>query len=233
MRPSSYLLADPPLLLLKGSQTGASTGYMERQRGDWAAMVEEARQVSGDVVELSALSGNELRPLTRFLECDAQTLSGYTHVSVHAPSKAWPRSTRVLVEVLVMLPALVSGVVVHPDSMGDSHLYDALGARLWLENMDTRKHDARTVAELARYFELLPQAGFCFDIAHAGLHDPSMDLAHELLDAFGDRLREVHLSSIEPTGTHIPLKRQDEARFAPVLERCLDVPWILEAPLYG
>jgi hypothetical protein len=96
--------------------------------------------------------------------------------------------------------------------------------------MDTRKDDARTVVELERYFTLLPAARFCFDVAHAQLHDPTMGLAHELLDAFGDRLVEVHLSSIEPSGAHVPLRAEDAETFQPVLERCVGVPWVLEAP---
>jgi hypothetical protein len=99
--------------------------------------------------------------------------------------------------------------------------------------MDARKDDARTVAELARYFDALPDARFCFDVAHAQLNDPSLRLAHELLDAFGDRLAEVHVSSIEPDGDHVPLRAPDAEAFLPVLERCAGVPWVLEAPAAG
>ena len=57
-----------------------------------------------------------------------------------------------------------------------------------------------------------------------------MGLAHELLDAFADRLAEVHVSSIEPDGEHVPLRAADAEAFLPVLERCVGVPWVLEAP---
>ena len=49
-------------------------------------------------------------------------------------------------------------------------------------------------------FEALPRAGFCLDIAHAAAIDPSMRLAHELLDAFGPRLHQVHLSALDVNG---------------------------------
>jgi hypothetical protein len=62
-----------------------------------------------------------------------------------------------------------------------------------------------------------------------GLNDASMSMAHDLLDAFGDRLAEVHISSILPSGTHVPLEWEDLAVFEPVLKRCAGVPWILEA----
>ena len=53
-------------------------------------------------------------------------------------------------------------------------------------------------------------------------------MAAELLDRFRGRLREVHLSSIRG-GAHVTLTPEDEALFAPMLARCRDVPWILEA----
>ena len=95
--------------------------------------------------------------------------------------------------------------------------------------MDARKPSGRTVAELAPLFAALPEAGFCLDVAHAHTVDPSMALAADLLDAFRARLREVHLSSIRDGG-HVTLTPEDERAFAPHLDRCRDVPWILEAP---
>ncbi len=72
-----------------------------------------------------------------------------------------------------------------------------------LENMDVHKSDGRTVQELERYFELLPEAGFCLDVAHAWSLDPTMGLAYD----------------------------RDARLFMPVLEHCRDLPWIFEAPV--
>ncbi len=58
-----------------------------------------------------------------------------------------------------------------------------------------------------------------------------MGVAHRLLDAFGHRLRQLHVSSLRAgRASHVSLYRRDEARYARVLARCPDVPWILEAP---
>jgi hypothetical protein len=217
------------LLELNPGRIGASTGYMTGARGDWPRLVSAAEALSDDVVELSALSARELPGLLAFL-ADRPALA-FGHVSVHGPSKGWTGAPEELAALLASLPASVAGVVMHPETLGDPAAFAVLGARLRLENMDTRKPDARTADELARYFAALPGARFCFDIAHAQLHDPSMALAHELLDAFGDRLAEVHLSSIRPDGGHIPLRVEDAEAFVPVLERCVGVPWVLEAPL--
>jgi hypothetical protein len=216
------------LLELNAGLVGPSTGYMVGARGDWPRLVAAAESCSLDVVELSALSARELPGLLRFLAEAGALLFG--HVSVHGPSKGWDGTPAALAAALAAIPAFVDGLVMHPETLGDAEPFAGLGARLRLENMDTRKRDARTVAELARYFDALPDARFCFDVAHAQLHDPGMGLAHELLDAFADRLAEVHVSSIEPNGEHVPLRAADAEAFLPLLERCVGVPWVLEAP---
>ncbi|MDO8188975.1 hypothetical protein Q5424_20285 [Conexibacter sp. JD483] len=217
------------LLALNPGLIGVSTGYMTGARGDWPRLAAAAEVLSDDVVELSALSAGELPGLVAFLE-DVPELP-FRRVSVHGPSKGWDCEPAALAAQLAELPACVEGVVMHPETLGDLAAFAAIGRRLRLENMDTRKPDARTAAELAAYFEALPQARFCFDVAHAQLHDPSMGLAHELVDAFGDRLAEVHISSIQPSGAHVPLQPEDAEAFVPVLSRCTGVPWVLEAPL--
>jgi hypothetical protein len=95
--------------------------------------------------------------------------------------------------------------------------------------MDTRKDGGQTAADLATYFEALPSAGLCFDIAHAKSVDESMNAGEEILQTFVDRLRHVHLSSLDAESHHVSLTPDDELLFAPLLERCRDVPWILEA----
>lgn len=217
------------LLALNEGLVGPSTGYMVGARGDWPRLVAAAETCSIDVVELSALSADELPGLLRFL-ADAGALP-FGHVSVHGPSKGWDGTPAALATALASIPGSVDGIVLHPETLGDVAPFRDLGERLRLENMDTRKDDARTAAELARYFDALPGACFCFDVAHAQLHDPSLGLAHELLDAFADRLAEVHVSSIEPDGEHVPLRAADAEAFLPVLERCAGVPWVLEAPV--
>jgi hypothetical protein len=218
------------LLELNRGLVGASTGYMVGARGDWPRLVAAAESCSLTVVELSALAARELPRLCGFLADEAGELP-FEHVSVHGPSKGWHGTPAALAAALAALPAQIDGVVMHPETLGDPAAFAALGGRLRLENMDTRKRDARTTDELARYFDALPAARFCLDVAHAQLHDPTLGLAHELLDAFGGRLAEVHLSSIEPHGTHVPLRAEDAETLAPVLERCVGVPWVLEAPL--
>lgn len=207
---------------------GASTGYMQSLRGDWEAQVAKAWGVSSFAIELSALSETELPSLVDYL---ARTPSlPFRYISIHGPSKGRQMDEERLVFALRKLANWADAFVMHPDTIENLELYRPLGQRLLLENMDARKADGRTRDELEAAFAELPEAGFCFDVAHAWSIDPYMSVANELLDGFGERLRHVHLSSLSEELHHVPLSSEDEELFAPVLKRCLDVPWIFEAP---
>lgn len=207
---------------------GASTGYMAASRGDWPQLVSGALEVSSFAIELSALSEQELPSLIDFLSRQRQL--PFRYISVHAPSKEMSMPEVKLTGLLDDLPRWIDAIVVHPDVIEDPRNYAALGRRLVIENMDARKDDGRDAAELAPYFEALPQAGLCFDIAHAGSIDDAMVVGGEILDTFTSRLRHVHLSSLNADSHHVPLTAEDEERFSLLLDRCRDVPWILEAP---
>lgn len=207
---------------------GASTGYMAELRADWSAQVAAACEVSPFAAELSALSEKQLDPLQSYL-ASAPSLP-FRYLSIHGPSKDRELSEVELVAVLMRLAELADGVVMHPDTIVEPERYRVLGRKLLLENMDARKSNGRTREELAPLFAELPEAGFCFDIAHAWSIEPEMSVAADLLDAFGDRLRHLHVSSLSPELHHVSLTEEDEELFRPILERCVDVPWILEAP---
>ncbi len=216
-------------LLAMHHPLGASTGYMDFRQGDWAGMVERAVEVSTFAAELSALGEDELPGLVAFLEGTPRL--PFHYLSVHAPTKRRRRPEPELVALLGQLPAVVDAIVVHPDQVGEPAAWRPLGRRLVIENMDPRKTLGQLPEHLAALFAALPEAGFCLDVAHAGAVEEDMDVAHRLLDAFGARLRQLHVSSLRAgRGQHVPLYRKDEARYARVLARCPDVPWILEAP---
>jgi Xylose isomerase-like TIM barrel len=207
---------------------GASTGYMQSLRGDWNAQVEDAWRLSSFAIELSALSESELPSLANYLQHTPSL--PFRYISIHGPSKAREMDEERLVFALMQLADRADAFVMHPDTIDDAALYRPLSQKLLLENMDARKAGGRTPDELAVVFAELPDAGFCFDIAHAWSIDAEMWVANDLLDGFGERLRHVHLSSLSEDLHHVPLSGEDEELFAPVLKRCLDVPWIFEAP---
>ena len=111
-------------------------------------------------------------------------------------------------------------------------LWRALGSSLLVENMDRRKLQGRTVRELEEVFERLPEARLCFDVAHARQVDSSLTEAFLILDGFGERLAQVHLSEVSTSGHHGRLSRtailafQELAPYIPPV-----VPVILESPV--
>lgn len=201
---------------------------MGDQRGEWPSLVAEAAQTAPAAVELSALSEDELPGLLDYLAVAPRL--PFRFISVHGPSKGRSLSDEQLVEQLLALPTWISVVVLHPDVMEDVGAFRKLGRRLAIENMDARKDGGQDAAQLADLFEELPQARLCFDIAHANAVDPTLGVADDILSAFANRLSHVHVSSLDEDSHHVPLGVEDEERFKPLLRRCADVPWILEAP---
>ena len=207
---------------------GASTGYMYDLRGDWPAQGQSglgAVAVRDRVV--GARRGGARRPC-RLLGEPARTPLSIPQRSrpVQGTSPARTGSRRQAERPLGARRRNRDA------SRHDRRpaLYRPLGRKLVLENMDARKEDGRSVDELAGWFAELPEAGFCFDIAHAWSIDETMAAGSELLDAFRSRLRHLHVSSLSRQLHHEPLTEEHEELFMPLLQRCLDVPWILEAP---
>jgi hypothetical protein len=222
------LMAPQSPLLRQHGLLGCSTGYMGGQREEWEELVVAAAAESGVATELSALSEPELPSLIGYLRQDPYL--PFRYVSVHGPSKERRLGERELVELLATMPAWVDAIVMHPDTIEDPEVYRPLGRTLVLENMDARKDDGRTAEELARLFDVLPDAGLCFDIAHAKSIDETMGSGRAMLDRYASRLRHVHISSLDEDSHHVPLSDEDELLYPPLLAKCRDVPWILEAP---
>ncbi len=218
-------LASP--LLARHLTIGCSTGYMTELRNEWHRLVDRAAAVSSMAIELSAISASELPGLLEYL--DAAPRLPFIFVSVHAPSKGLNSDESTHIEGLCRVPAWIDAIVVHPDTISDPVLYRALGRRLVLENMDTRKNAGHVADDLSALFAEVPQAGLCLDVAHAKDVDSTMSVASEFLDRFSSRLSHVHVSSLDESRHHVSLTPEDEALFEPVLARCRDVPWILEA----
>lgn len=226
---SSVMLSDASPRLSRHLTIGCSTGFMTELRGDWPATIERAARISSFAIELSAISEQELPGLLRYL-ATAPRLP-FHYVSVHGPSKARAVADGDLAALLQEVPTWIDAIVMHPDTIGDLAPYAALGQTLVLENMDTRKATGHTADDLAPFFDALPDAGLCLDVAHAKDVDTTLEVAFEILDRFADRLRHLHLSSLDSSRGHVGLTAADELLFEPLLDRCRDVPWILEAPL--
>lgn len=207
---------------------GFSTGALAR--GDVSRAVAMLEGNGAQAIEISALRMGELGPVLEALsELD---LSAYKYVSIHAPSRfdaaEEPRVADALLSVAMPrgLP-----VVLHPDTIHDAGAWRAFGGLLCIENMDKRKPIGRTLAEIARVFEALPEASFCFDAGHARQIDRTMTEAYFLVTELARRLRQLHVSEVNADCRHDPLSQSAVASLAKVARWIPeDVPVILETP---
>jgi hypothetical protein len=206
---------------------GYSTGALAP--GDVPRAVALLRGGRARAIELSALRLAELDPLLAALP--SLDLSGFQYVSVHAPSRFAASDEARLADRLASLAPRGFPIVIHPDAIHDFAVWRRLGPALAIENMDRRKPIGRTVLELGRVFDRLPEASFCFDVGHAHQVDRTMNDAYHLLRELSVRLTQVHVSEVSTRGRHDPLSRSAVAAFRKVAALVPPgVPILVEVP---
>ena len=209
-------------MLIVGFSTGALAFH------DFERALRLLDPTRANAVELSALRSIELPTLMSALPSLLSHLNArYRYVSFHAPTDF--EDERGLVHQLASVADMGLNIVAHPDTMIETSPWRELGSRLCIENLDSRKPTGRTAEELARFFDDLPQARLCFDIAHARQVDPTMTEAAYILSMFGDRLVQSHFSELNSRGKHFAMSfvaKQAYELFATVLSK---VPLILES----
>lgn len=204
---------------------GFSSGALAKS--DYRRGLELQESEAFTAVELSALREPELEPLVDAAR--SLVLSRFEYVSFHAPSSFKTLREDQVVGLLADLPEQWP-IVVHPDLIDHPEFWAPLGSRLCLENMDLRKRTGRTVEEMKQAFDSLPEAGFCLDLGHARQIDPTMGVAIEMLQTFGGRLRQLHVSEVGTFGDHRRMGFLARTAFARVVRYLpTDVPVILES----
>jgi len=207
---------------------GFSTGAVSK--GDFGWALDALRRAGVRAVELSALREQELPKLANSLK--DLDLADFEYVSVHAPTKFTEIKETEAVRLLEAAANRKLPIVVHPDSVQIFSAWNAFGSLLLVENMDKRKGMGRTADELKQSFEVLPNAGLCFDVAHARQVDPSMVEATQILVDFGDRLREIHASGVTTRSVHGVISNAAGSAYAGIAHLIPHgVPIILESPV--
>lgn len=214
--------------MASSERIGFSTGALAK--GDFQKALGLLRSAHVEVVELSALREGELHGLVAAIpDID---LTGFSYVSVHAPSNRQHLSEAQTCKLLEKAASRRLPIVLHPDTIEDPQNWRAFGSLLLIENLDKRKPVGRTAAELTDVFLHLPEARFCCDIAHARQVDPTMAEAAEMLRSFKSRLAQVHASGLSSKSRHSPLSAAASyaiEQIAHLIPEC--VPIILESPV--
>lgn len=205
---------------------GFSTGALAY--GDFRQGLSIIRNQNLKAIELSALRETELKPLIDSL--DNLELNGFEHVSFHVPSQLKAMSEE---EAVVLLDCILRKswpLIVHPDIIENFDLWRRFGKSLCIENMDKRKPIGRTDRELGFIFAELPQASLCLDLGHARQVDPTMSVAWEILEEFGSRLSQLHVSEVNTNSRHDPLSYEAALAFRKISILIPEsVPVILES----
>jgi hypothetical protein len=204
---------------------GFSTGAL--QLGNFQKALRLVYGTSMTAVELSALRLHELPRLVDALP--KLDLRQFSYVSVHAPSRFSAEEEDDVIDLLHKIPEKWP-IILHPDTIHDPGKWTAFGNQLVIENMDRRKSAARNAEELCGWFEQLPDARLCFDLAHAHQCDRTMTEAFRILLKFRDRICQLHISELDSAGHHFPLSSGSIQAFSEVASLIpADSPVILES----
>lgn len=207
---------------------GFSTGALAL--GNFSRALDMLAGTSAAAVELSALRLSELEPVVSALP--NLSLGQFRHVSFHAPSQFGADDEAFVVGQLRQVVRAGIPVVVHPDVIRDDRPWREWGPDLILENMDRRKPIGQTADHMASLFARFPDASLCLDLGHARQLDSTMAEAYHILDRFGSRLRQVHLSEVDMDSRHCQLSliaAYSFIRITPLIPA--HVPVILETPV--
>ena len=207
---------------------GFSTGAIALD--DYGTALQLLSSTRANAVELSALRVWELPILLAALPNLLPALRHrYDYISFHAPTNFKSEGEADVLLQLKTIAEMGLNIIVHPDTIRTPQLWSVLGQRLCIENMDSRKASGRTAIELQYYFDQLPEAKLCFDIAHARQVDSSMTEAAAIIRRFWDRLVEVHISEINSVGRHFAMSFAAKHAYEPFSALLALKPVIIES----
>jgi len=163
-------------------------------------------------------------------DVDKIDLRKFRYIAFHAPSSLDPALEVIATEFLERVAVTGWPIILHPNAMHDPARLAKFDALLCIENMDERKPIGQTAADLARIFEILPRASFCFDIGHARQVDPTMTKATAILQVCPKRLKQLHVSEVNTQSEHDPLNLESMLAFQRVASLIPDdIPIILKS----
>lgn len=159
-------------------------------------------------------------------------LEDFEYVSVHAPAVDYV-GNKEAEEILKKIERLnkertLDLVVFHPDQISDFSIFDGVSFRVAFENMDYRKKSFKRPEEFTELLFNNASRYLVLDVNHIYTNDSSMDLASEYYDAFGDRIKEVHLSGFQEV--HDPLFQTEQIMIIKAIKD-FNIPIIVESTL--
>lgn len=209
---------------------GFSTGAMHTSYFPIEEMAKLFKSIECNAVELSFGTFGVLKEFN-ITDGLLETLSKYELVTIHAPWAEGARYDKNSTAAINKLKEICSvqkiyGIVLHPNTVDDYTLIEKSGLPFLIENMDNKARCGTHPSE----FEKLKKDynfGFVLDLQHAYMHDPTMQLAGELMEAMEGRIREFHVSGELKGKPHSLLHHSDNSNVIIGMLRS-DMPIILE-----
>jgi len=178
------------------------------RRKNRSVLLRYIRDLGISGVELTFSSVRELHAFS-LTESDLGWLRGLPYATIHAPFDLFehadaPEIIRRLENVSKLYDSIgAKNVIVHPNRSESFSLLKGVDFKIVLENMPPK--DGFQISDLKRYFSEFPDFSFCLDVSHAYLW--SRFEASDLIDAFGDRMAQVHLSGTYRRKCHVSLRK--------------------------
>jgi len=163
---------------------------------------------------------------------DISWLREMDRVSIHAPfrMKRDARSPKEVENILEMLEKMYQKtkatlVIIHPLDLPPLEVLSNYSMAISTENLP--KNRKITIRKLKNIMAKYPEMGFCLDVGHAYSWDRFM--VGKLVDAFRDRITQVHLHGCYRKKDHLSLRNVSKT-YIKSLEpiRSLNVPLVIE-----
>ncbi len=166
----------------------------------------------------------------------------FDYVSIHTPISMIenlryrddPFTNEIIAKLKFLVSELsVSAIIMHPSDVVDFDFLEKTGLPILFENMDSQKGSFKSVEDFGSLIDKY-SFNFTLDVEHAFENDPSGKLTKDLVEMFGDRLKEVHISgAIKDKDikeiNHCPLKDSNHrGKLLEALRGLKHIPIILE-----
>lgn len=184
---------------------GFSAGFLYREEFSYNGNIEPIatkirliKNIGCNAIELSGLRKDRFSQIKGISK---QDLKDFEFVSFHAPKDK--DITKALTEIARMHARLnFNLIVLHPDAVDDWNILDNFDLPFAVENMDKRKPFGQTVKDLKSITDN-HDLSVVLDINHAYTNDKSLESLAEFYEAFGSRIKELHVSGFR--AKHEPL----------------------------
>ncbi|MFH0891050.1 MAG: hypothetical protein V1856_03390 [Candidatus Liptonbacteria bacterium] len=215
---------------LGGRIIGFNTGCL-REEFRFPGAAGKIREIGCNALEISLTEDRWKDDWLK--ELKAEDLSGFEHVSLHAPKLDFSGGEKGQ-EILSGIKRFNENVrrldliVIHPDTISDFSGLENCGLPIGMENMDQRKKTHRTIEDMEKLFRDFAGFSMVLDVNHAFVNDPSYELGRTFVKKFEDKIKEVHLSGFKTL--HDPLFENEQAELVRTISE-LEVPIIIESDI--